>query len=170
METLKDKILKEYEQGNIIVATHEGLASAKLEDIVKQPVDGLLYDLNRDEATILTFVEDPKWVNDYALSQVVRVLHNKVAELESKKVVHIAMFHDLECSNQISVHETADGAANACHEHRKGERKKWHADTRRLYDFMMEHGGVKCTLPELRQQRPFMSRDSWGVYETEVLK
>ena len=71
---LKDKILKEYEKGNIVIATIEGLQVMKLSEFIKQPVDGLLYDLNRDEATILTFIDDPKWVNDYAVCKVIRAL------------------------------------------------------------------------------------------------
>jgi len=82
-ESIRDKILGEYKKGNIIVAGIEGLQCMPLKEIIKQPVDGLLYDLNRDEATILTFIEDPKWVNDYAASQVIRALKNRIHELEN---------------------------------------------------------------------------------------
>ena len=43
-----------------------------------QPVDGLLYDLNRDEATIMTFIDSEKWINDYACALVIRYLMNKL--------------------------------------------------------------------------------------------
>lgn len=79
---MKEEILNEYAKGNIVVATVDGLLTAPLKDFINQPVDGMLYDLNRDEATILTFIDDPKWINDYALTQVVRELKKQLAEKE----------------------------------------------------------------------------------------
>jgi len=83
METIKDKILEEYQKGNIVVSGFEGLQIMKLEDIIKQPAEGILYDLNRIESVVLTFLPDPKWVNDYASSQVIRQLKKRIEELES---------------------------------------------------------------------------------------
>ncbi len=82
MENIKEKILEEYKKGNIVVSGFDGLSVMKLEDIIKQPVDGLLYDLNRSEAVVLTFLPDPKWINDYASSQVIRQLKKRIEELE----------------------------------------------------------------------------------------
>jgi len=84
MESLKEKILEEYKKGNIVIATGDGLQVAKLSEIIKQPTEGLLYDLNRDEATILTFIDNPKWINDYAVCKVIRALKARVDELEGK--------------------------------------------------------------------------------------
>ncbi len=42
----------------------------------------ILYDLNRNESVILTFITDPKWINDYAASQVIRSLKKRIDELE----------------------------------------------------------------------------------------
>ncbi len=83
MEELKEKILEEYKKGNVVIANIEGLGVAKLADMIQQPTEGLLYDLNRDEMTILTFLPDPKWVNDYASTQVIRALKNYIHELEN---------------------------------------------------------------------------------------
>ena len=83
---IKELILSEYKKGNVVVATFEGLRVAPLKEIIKQPIEGLLYDLNRDEATILTFIKDPKWVNDYACSQVIRALKQRVDELEKENL------------------------------------------------------------------------------------
>lgn len=47
MEEIKNKILAEYDKGNIVVASFEGLQSMPLDEFIKQPADGLLYDLNR---------------------------------------------------------------------------------------------------------------------------
>lgn len=83
---MKDKILEEYKKGNIVVSGFEGLQISKLDDIINQPVDGLLYDLNRNEAVVLTFLDDPKWVNDYAVCKVIRRLKEKIEELEKRDV------------------------------------------------------------------------------------
>lgn len=85
MENIKNKILDEYKKGNIVVYTFEGLMVMPIKDIVNQPISGLLYDLNRDEATILTSIDDPKWINDYAVAQVIRSLKSRIDELEAVK-------------------------------------------------------------------------------------
>ena len=77
--------MSEYKKGNIVVSTIEGLKKTKLNEIIKQPVDGLLYDLNRDEVTVLTLIDNPKWVNDYAVCQVIRALKARIDELEQKE-------------------------------------------------------------------------------------
>jgi len=82
MKTLKDRILDEYNKGNIVVAGIDGFQTAKLDEFIKQPIDGILYDLNRSEEVVLTFIADPKWVNDYAVCKVIRVLKDRICELE----------------------------------------------------------------------------------------
>ncbi len=84
MEKIKDKILKEYENGNIVVSGFDGLRCVPLSEFIKQPIDGILYDLNRNESVVLTFLHEPKWVNDYAVAQVIRALKSRIDELESK--------------------------------------------------------------------------------------
>ena len=85
MEEIKNKILEEYKKGNIVVAGIEGLQGMPLAEFIKQPADGMLYDLNRNEAVVLTFLPDPKCVNDYAVAQVIRALKNRIDELEAVK-------------------------------------------------------------------------------------
>lgn len=82
---LRDKILEEYKNGKICYRTIEGVFSAKIEDFVKQPLEGMLYDLNRDRATILSFLDDPKWTNDLALTALLEYYYNRCKELESKQ-------------------------------------------------------------------------------------
>lgn len=84
MGDVKNMILEEYQKGNIVVSGIEGLQSMDLEEFIKQPADGILYDLNRNESVVLTFLPDPKWVNDYAVSQVIRALKNRIDKLENK--------------------------------------------------------------------------------------
>ncbi len=79
---LKDKVLEEYEKGKIVVVGAEGLICMDLKQFIEQPTDGMLYDLNRSEEVVLTFINDPKWVNDYAVCQTIRALKAKIDELE----------------------------------------------------------------------------------------
>ena len=78
MENIKDKILEEYKKGNIVIKTPIGLLVYKIDDIINQSAEGLLYDLNRDETTILTFIDNTKWINDYACAMVIRHLMEKL--------------------------------------------------------------------------------------------
>ena len=84
MKSIKDKILKEYKKGNIVVAGIDGLQGMPIKEFIKQPVEGMLYDLNRDEATVLTLIDNRKWVNDYAVSKVIVALKKRIKELEEQ--------------------------------------------------------------------------------------
>lgn len=81
-EKIRDIVLAEYKKGNIAVAGIEGIRCMPLADFIKQPADGILYDLNRLEEVVLTFIDDPKWVNDYAVAQTIRALKARLDELE----------------------------------------------------------------------------------------
>lgn len=98
---IKDLILTEYEEGNIVVSTHDGLRFGKLSEIIEQETSGLLYDLNRDAGTILTFIEDPKWVNDYACMQVIVALKEKIKILDAKL---LELEKPIECESIKSQH------------------------------------------------------------------
>lgn len=95
-ENIKQRILSEHKNGNIVVASFEGLSVHSLNDIINQPTDGLLYDLNRNEAVILTMIKDPKWINDYASTQVIRTLKDKLDKLQNTE-------KPKECCNQRDV-------------------------------------------------------------------
>ena len=73
-EEVRELILAERAKGNLVVLGIEGLMSMALEDFVKQPADGMLYDLNRGEEISLTFLHERKWVNDFAVALVIRKL------------------------------------------------------------------------------------------------
>lgn len=83
-EIIKDKVLKEWEKGNLVFADIEGLKSIKFEEFIKQPLYGMLYDINRNAATILTYIDDPKWVNDFALTKLLEYYYNKCKDYEAK--------------------------------------------------------------------------------------
>lgn len=78
-------IVKENESmGMVTIMTECGLMSWNIERLCRQSADGLLYDLNRDEATTLTLGREgmERWVNDYAVAKVIRYL---MSELEKAK-------------------------------------------------------------------------------------
>jgi len=79
----KDLVLKKEKEGMIVFITFDGPKEVDLEKFIKQPTEGILYDLNRDRATVLTFIEDPKWVNDYAAGLVISKLKEKLKEHEN---------------------------------------------------------------------------------------
>lgn len=79
-KSIKEYILEESNKGNIVFNTMEGICTANIKDFIHQPIEGILYDLNRDFGTILTLIDDPKWINDYALSKVVVELKRRLDE------------------------------------------------------------------------------------------
>lgn len=79
-EDIKEIVMEEYKKGNIVVSTFDGLQFMPLKEFVKQPAGGMLYDLNRSESVVLTFIKDPKWVNDYAVAKVIQELKRQLDE------------------------------------------------------------------------------------------
>ena len=73
-EELIKLILAKAKEGKVVFATFEGLMAADLNEFIKQPADGILYDLNRLPEVVMQFLDDPKWVNDFAVSLVIRKL------------------------------------------------------------------------------------------------
>ena len=82
-EEIINLINQKSQEGKIVFYTIEGLAEAKMENIIQQPGEGLLYDLNRDMMTLLSRAseDNPCWVNDIALASVTRYLIDKVNEI-----------------------------------------------------------------------------------------
>ena len=84
-KTFRNKLLEDWNNGNLVYVDIEGLKSVKFEDFIKQPLEGMLYDINRNAATILTLIDDPKWVNDFALTKLLEYYYNKCKEYEEGK-------------------------------------------------------------------------------------
>lgn len=74
VEEMKGFILEQRAKGHIVVLGLEGPMMMPLEEFVKQPADGMLYDLNRLEEVALTLTDGKKWVNDFAVALVIRKL------------------------------------------------------------------------------------------------
>ncbi len=76
VDDLRDRIRAERDKGNVVYQSLPGeFTQEPLDEFIKQPADGILYDLNRSEEVVMTFLADPKWVNDYAVALVIRKLH-----------------------------------------------------------------------------------------------
>ena len=81
---VRDLIFANEKDGRVVFNTIEGLMVAKLDEIILQPTEGLLYDLNRDRVTVSSFLDDPKWINDYACALVIGALKDKIDKLEAQ--------------------------------------------------------------------------------------
>ena len=80
-DELKQLILDKRKEGKLVHTTIEGFVSVDISEFIKQPADGILYDLNRLEEVVLTFINDPKWVNDFAVALTVRALKAEIEPL-----------------------------------------------------------------------------------------
>lgn len=88
-KNLVDEILKKRKEGKIIFSTFDGFMEAKIDEIINnQPVDGLLYDLNRDLVTCLSWIKNPdspiQWINNAACGIVIEYMANEKGELKAK--------------------------------------------------------------------------------------
>ena len=83
-ESIRDRILARWEKRDIVFASVGGLHFANIDEFIKQPEEGILYDLNRSEAVVLTLINDPKWINDFAVCKTIRVLKARIDELEKQ--------------------------------------------------------------------------------------
>lgn len=79
--TVRDQVLAEAKNGNLVILTGEGTMVTNVDEFIKQPADGILYDLNRSPEIVLTFIDDPKWVNDFAVGLVIKKLKDEVDRL-----------------------------------------------------------------------------------------
>jgi hypothetical protein len=83
-EELKDLVLEEMKNGYIVYRTIEGLHKQKIEDFVKQPIEGQLYDINRDMATCLALIDEPMGVNNFASCLLLKYYYDKCSKIEEK--------------------------------------------------------------------------------------
>jgi len=83
-EELKTEILNEYQNGNIVILDNYSLKKTNLKEFINQSTEGILYDLNRNENTILTFINSSKWINDFAACKVITELkkQNEIQRIE----------------------------------------------------------------------------------------
>lgn len=75
-EKLAEIVQQKAKEGKVVFMTVEGPLVADLEKFLKQPTEGILYDLNRDHVTVLHWMSqgEQKWANDYAVGVVIAKL------------------------------------------------------------------------------------------------
>jgi len=73
---LQEFILKKEKEGKIVFNTLEGLAFIDINEFIEQPTEGILYDLNRDKVTCMTWINEGQetWINNYAVALVITKL------------------------------------------------------------------------------------------------
>lgn len=86
---INELLLKKKEENKVVINTIEGLMEMDLDEFISQPVEGILYDLNRDFCTVATFTGDSKWINDFAVGLVItrlkELLNEKIKQIEVKE-------------------------------------------------------------------------------------
>lgn len=90
---LLELILSNEKNREITLMTAEGLMKVSINDLLNQNAEGILYDLNRDKASIMSMAEgkSKRWVNDYATACVI----------EELKAQNIALLKKIEEQNEI---------------------------------------------------------------------
>jgi hypothetical protein len=81
-ENLQKLILSESKKGNVVILGIEGYQLMPIQDFVKQPANGILYDLNLLPEQIL--FDNPKSVADWAAMETIRALKKRIEQLESQ--------------------------------------------------------------------------------------
>ena len=84
---LIDKILSNQKNDTVVYMTEAGLMGSTVSELLNQPAEGVLYDLNRDIASLVTLGRESKnkrWINDIALAFVFTELYKKYADLEAQ--------------------------------------------------------------------------------------
>lgn len=87
-ETLCDLLLQKEKEGKVVFMTIDGLMETDLDKFIKQPTEGLLYDLNRDKVTCLSFLDGDQaqyWVNNFAVAIVIAKLKEHYDKKESEE-------------------------------------------------------------------------------------
>ena len=83
-QELIELLEKNRQEGKVVFDTGIALIAASIDEFIKQSAEGMLYDLNRDTATCITFIDKPTWINSYACNVVIKALKKRIEELESK--------------------------------------------------------------------------------------
>lgn len=84
-DELREMVLDARKEGKVVMWLLPGqIGTTPLDDFVRQPADGILYDLNRDEACALSSAPNIRWVNDFAVALTIRKLVEQRDAAEAK--------------------------------------------------------------------------------------
>jgi hypothetical protein len=83
-----DFVLEQRLNGYVVMKNIEGLETVKLDEFIKVPVQSILWHTNRTVVDVLINADDPRWVNDLALVDIVIKLKEELdkAKLTNKKL------------------------------------------------------------------------------------
>lgn len=91
-EDILGKIMEAQKDGKVCFATCDGIMTQDVYKFLEQPVDGILYDLNRDKATTITLARSAdsfigrRWINDLAVAFVIRKLKEELDKYKNQNV------------------------------------------------------------------------------------
>ena len=100
METnneILDKVLALQEDNKVAFMTIDGLKYSPIDEFVNQPLEGQLYDVNRDRATLYSMANENKnkrWINDLALVYMYEYA-NKTIEEQRRYITELECELDL---------------------------------------------------------------------------
>ena len=100
METnneILDKVLALEADNKVAFMTVDGLKYSPFDEFVKQPLEGQLYDVNRDRATLYSMANENKnkrWINDLALVYMYEYA-NKTIEEQRRHITELECELDL---------------------------------------------------------------------------
>ena len=84
-EELREMVMAARKEGKVVMwVLPDQLMTAPLEEFVKQPADGILWDLNRGEECALASAPNIRWVNDFAVALTIRKLVEQRDAAEAK--------------------------------------------------------------------------------------
>lgn len=84
-DELREMVLAARKEGKVVMwLLPDQLGTISLDDFVRQPADGILWDLNRGEECALSNTESVRWVNDFAVALTIRKLVEQRDAAEAK--------------------------------------------------------------------------------------
>ena len=91
-EELLGLIMEAQKDEKVCFATCDGIMKQDICKFLEQPVDGILYDLNRDKATTIALARSAdsfigrRWINDLAVAFVIRKLKEELDKYKNQNV------------------------------------------------------------------------------------
>lgn len=84
-DELREMVLAARSEGKVVMwVLPDQLMTAPLDQFVRQPADGILWDLNRGEECALANTDSIRWVNDFAVAMTIRKLVEQRDAAEAK--------------------------------------------------------------------------------------
>lgn len=83
-KNIREIVQQAMTEGKICYRTEDGIYSMPMVEFVQQQLEGMLYDINRDRATVMAFIDDPAWVNNLALTVLLEYYYNRCKQLEEE--------------------------------------------------------------------------------------